>query len=224
MATTDTDPDPEAEAINPALAAAMGFASFGHPSKGKKRKFGGRGDGIVDGDKHTSNAGPKTGSDGRGRRGEGRGANTVVLGRRRQRGFEEGEKEDGRERVREDDGPRYIDDDDDDDDQGVCLRRGIESNGHHLENGNDTDTQTSPPKESSHPPPLHSLPAKPTVPHPSTTTNTPHQRRDQPSIQPPGENQSSGKWISQRNGVWQGDEGGYFHPSFVEDPWEGFHS
>ena len=34
-----------------------------------------------------------------------------------------------------------------------------------------------------------------------------------------GANQPSFKRLPPRNGVWQGDEDGYYHPSFVEDPW-----
>ncbi len=126
--TTDLDPDTSTDpsfTIDPALAASMGFSSFGaqapisDPASGKgekKRKygagFGGAGDGFVEGDElrgmksRDEGSGSRTAGTGRGRgkggegmgKGMGKGANGVVLGRRRRD-----------EKETEDEGPRYID-------------------------------------------------------------------------------------------------------------------
>ncbi|KAI9784395.1 MAG: hypothetical protein M1816_000866 [Peltula sp. TS41687] len=47
------------------------------------------------------------------------------------------------------------------------------------------------------------------------TTTTGSQQRPSSSLT------STFKRLPARNGVWQGDEDGYYHPNFVEDPWRG---
>ncbi|RDW68351.1 hypothetical protein BP5796_09008 [Coleophoma crateriformis] len=172
-----------------AMAAAMGFSSFGtqsHPAK--KRKFNSATDAFVDGQDLAS-------LDKGGKKGQGSGGNDIPLGKSRVLGVKieatEGEidlEED--EQEHEDEG-RWLDTSEPAPAEMEAMRR--EQERESLANMNVAGAG-------------HQLPQRPANP----TVSSPHtQQQQQPPLPPPHQR-------GQKNQLWYV---GYYDPSFNENPW-----